>query len=99
MHRFSQTVPTVCTLVLFIISDHVKLTARYAEDYATQHIYVMCGVSTGLCNVWGVAREVKVQNNARKTDFLQKFAYRSRLPGWLDIILSFSVCLNSSFSV
>ena len=50
--------------------DHVKLiratgsckvdgTTHYAEDYATQRIYVTCGVR--------VAREVKVQNNARKT--------------------------------
>ena len=51
-----------------------------------------------LSNVWGVVREVKVQNNARKTDLHAYHVARS-LTGWLDIILSFSVCVKSSFSV
>ena len=62
------------------------------------HLCNVWGVARDLSNVWGVAREVKVQNNARKTD-LHDYHVARTLTGWLDIILSFSVCVKSSFSV
>ena len=38
-----------------------------------------------------------MQNNARKTDLHDYHV--ARTTGWLDIILSLSVCVKSSFSV
>ena len=65
------------------LMDHVKLTAP-------RTIHGRLRDTAHLCNVWGVAREVKVQNNARKTDFLEKLAIiqdyhvARTLTGWFD---------------
>ena len=89
VRRSCRALQFILTATEAAIADHVKLTAprttRSAEDYTTQRIYVTCGVWHGIYVTCGVSERRYAQNNSRKIDFLEKFAYRSRLPtGWLD---------------
>ena len=61
-------------------SCKVDGTAHYAEDYATQRIYVTCGVWHGRSRCKIMPERRYAQNNSRKTDFLEKLGSRSRLP-------------------
>ena len=72
---------------LFGIADHVKLTAPRTTR-TTQKITQRSAFTSRVgCGTGGQGARCKiiperwyVQNNSRKTDFLEKLAYRSRLP-------------------